>query len=154
MNFEVSSGISISNIGNAELRSVYGDMHAHRDAQMMAEHVASLHTHHIVDDAMAAELLKPVVQHRNYTKQYLGTHPDYTSFQPEMTTVATAHRHQKQRDMEMKKFVKDFKAGRIDEDGNPIAQDDVIDTVDSDGDSEDSELTDISELEARLEDPP
>lgn len=108
-----------STVENAMHRSGYGDMHAHRDALISAEHIAFLRQHSMIDDTMAQELSKPNDRERKYTAEYLGTHPDYTGIQPEMTALSTADRHQKQRDKNMEKFVKDFEAGLIDENGDP-----------------------------------
>lgn len=130
-----------STVENTEHRSGYGDMHEHRGALMIAQHVEILRRHNIVDAAMAAELMKPVYRDRKYTPAYLGTHPDYTGVQPEMTALSTADRHQKQRDNEMKKLVKDYEVGLIDEDGNPnpdveyaTAQDANIESSESNSD--------------------
>ncbi|KAJ8119142.1 hypothetical protein OPT61_g35 [Boeremia exigua] len=145
MDQEITSKKLQSNIENAEVRSVWGDMHMHREALMRDEHVAFLYKNGIVDAAMAVELMKPVDKDRNYTEEYLQTHPDYTGVQPEMTALSTADRHQKQRDREMEKIVKNYEAGRIDEHGNSIANDDTK------SDSDDSELTDLAELESHLD---
>ncbi|XPS78893.1 hypothetical protein M3J09_010891 [Ascochyta lentis] len=117
---KIPNSLQKSNIENAELRSGYGDMHAHRNAASMAAHVADLRSRGIIDEKMAVELLKPSTN-RTYSPQYLATHPDYTGEQPEMTSVVTAERHRLKRDKEMEKFVEDYQAGRIDEWGNAVA---------------------------------
>ncbi|KAF9692916.1 hypothetical protein EKO04_009163 [Ascochyta lentis] len=102
---KIPNSLQKSNIENAELRSGYGDMHAHRNAASMAAHVADLRSRGIIDEKMAVELLKPSTNRE----------------QPEMTSVVTAERHRLKRDKEMEKFVEDYQAGRIDEWGNAVA---------------------------------
>lgn len=48
-----------STIENAGIRSGYGDMHMHKNTASMVAHVANLCAHGQIDEAMAAELLKP-----------------------------------------------------------------------------------------------
>lgn len=149
MNYDMTSRKLESTVENREFRSGYGDMHARRDADLMAEHVAHLRSHGQIDQVMATELAKPFDRDRKYTPAYLQTHPDYTGVQPDMPALTTADRHQKKRDKEMLKFVEDFEAGRIDEDGNPTGEGIALDATESGNDS--SQLTDLSELEARIE---
>ncbi|KAF3009913.1 hypothetical protein E8E13_010943 [Curvularia kusanoi] len=110
-------------VSNGFVRSGYGDMHAHRNALMMEEHVAMLRAHDMIDETMAINLLEPLHKCWAYTEEYLKTHPEYTGVQPEMTAYTTAMRHKKERDVEMAKFVADLEAGRIDEWGDPIGSD-------------------------------
>lgn len=110
-----------SNVDNVEHCSVYGDMHASRDALLNAEHVTLLRQHDMIELDMAVELLKPFHRDRKYTETYLRTHPDYTGVQPEMSSLSTAERQQKMRDQDMEKFVEDYEAVMIDENGIPIA---------------------------------
>lgn len=109
-----------SNVDNVELRSGYGDMHAHRDAQMMAEAIVMLRGHGIIDEEVATELRKPFGG-RKEPVAYTRLHSEYTGIQPKMTTLATALRRQKKRDKEMLDLVEAYEAGKIDEYANPIA---------------------------------
>lgn len=119
-----------STIENVHLRSGYGDLHATRNATSMAAHVAHLQAQGLIDDNMATELLKPYDKCK-FSTEYLATHPDYTGVQPDMSTFVTADRHRAKRDKEMEQFIKDFKAGRIDEWGNPIKQEVYTKAVES-----------------------
>jgi hypothetical protein len=139
----------------------------------MASHVAALRSYNLIDDIMATELSKPITD-RSYTPRYLRTHPDYTGQQPPMLRMITAQRHQTARDKELERFVEDYEAGKIDQWGNSIAQQTTISVIEqvateySNGlvalvageedigtrkgsDSDSSQLTDLSELEKRLE---
>lgn len=109
-----------SNVENVELRSGYGDMHAHRDAQMMAEAIVMLRDHGIIDEEVATELRKPFGD-RKEPVAYTRLHSEYTGIQPKMTMLATALRRQKKRDKEMLDLVEAYEAGKIDEYANPIA---------------------------------
>lgn len=149
MDYNLRSRKLESFIENAEFRSAYGDMHAHRDAEMMKEHVALMRSARKIDDKMVIELLKPLDKKREWTEEYLETLPNYTGVQPKMAPFETAYKHQRKRDKEMLTFVEDFEAGRIDEDGNPIAQDNADEAVVSGSDT--SQLTDVTELEECIE---
>lgn len=149
MNYNLRSRKLESFIKNAEFRSAYGDMHAHRDAEMMKEHVALMRSAGKIDDKMAIELPKPLDKKREWTKEYLETLPNYTGVQPKMAPFEMAYKHQRKRDKEMLTFVENFEAGRINKDGNPVAQDDADEAVMSGSDT--SQLTDVTELEERIE---
>ncbi|KAJ4993190.1 hypothetical protein SVAN01_01165 [Stagonosporopsis vannaccii] len=123
MEYDLTSKKMESSVNNVGHRSGYGDMHSTRDALMNTEHVTFLRQHRMIETAMAVELMKPLHRGRQYTEAYLATHPDYTGIQPEMTALSTAERHQEKRDKEMEKFIEDYEAGRIDEDGNPVSRD-------------------------------
>lgn len=117
-------------------------MHAHRDAELMKEHVAHMLSEGQIDEKMATELLKPPDKKREYTVEYLATLPTYTGQQPEMATFETAEKRRRQRDKEQLKFIEDYRAGRIDEEGNRLAPDSEDGT--SDHDSVVSQETDVS----------
>ncbi|KAF3047105.1 hypothetical protein E8E12_011258 [Didymella heteroderae] len=136
-------------VENFEHRSAYGDMHAHREAQMMTEHVVRMRSASQVDEKMATELLKPLHKKRDWTAEYLSTLPTYTDQQPEMDTFETAEKHRRKRDKEQLKLIEDFEAGRIDEHGNRLVPDS------GDGGSEHgsvvSQLTNVSDVDARID---
>ncbi|KAF1927644.1 uncharacterized protein M421DRAFT_172112 [Didymella exigua CBS 183.55] len=134
-----------SNIDNAEHRSAYGDMQAHREAQMMQEHVALLRGADKIDEHMATELLKPLDRKREYTAEYLSNFLNYTGVQPPMASLETADKNRRKRDREMLKIVQDFEAGRIDEHGSRIVEESDEDA--SEDDSVASQLADDSEPE-------
>ncbi|OSS52904.1 hypothetical protein B5807_02311 [Epicoccum nigrum] len=47
-------------------------------------------------------------------------HPEYTGVQPEMSALSTAEKHQKMRDREMEKFVKEYGKGLIDKGSSQV----------------------------------
>ena len=110
-------------VENVEYRSGYGDMHAHREAEGMKEHVARLRADGQIDEKIATELLKPLHQKREYTVEYLATHPEYTGQQPEMPTFEQAEKLRRKKDKEQLKWVEDYGVGRIDENGNRLVPD-------------------------------
>ncbi|OSS52002.1 hypothetical protein B5807_03276 [Epicoccum nigrum] len=120
MEYNVFSKKRDSTISNADLRSGTGDMHAHRNALLMKSHVEMLLEHDMLNSVMAVNLSKPLDREWKYTEAYLKTHPEYTGVQPKMSTLSTAEKHQKMRDKEMERFVRDYEEGRIDAEGKPI----------------------------------
>ena len=76
------------------------------------------------DDKMANELVKPLDKGREYTAEYLAKFPSYTGKDPDMVSFETAEKHRRKRDKEQLKWVEDFEAGRIDEDGNRLVPED------------------------------
>jgi hypothetical protein len=112
-----------TSVEKAEHRSGYGDMHAHREAEGMKEHVAHLRADGQIDEKMATELLKPLDKKREYTADYLATLPTYTDQQPDMVSFETAEKHRRKRDKKQLKWIEDYEAGRIDENGNRLVPD-------------------------------
>ncbi|KAJ4343519.1 hypothetical protein N0V87_000286 [Didymella glomerata] len=137
-----------TSVEKAEHRSGYGDMHAHREAEGMKEHVARLRADGQIDEKMATELLKPLDKKREYTADYLATLPTYTDQQPDVVSFETAEKHRRKRDKEQLKWIEDYEAGRIDENGNRLVPDN------EDGGSEHgsvvSQMSDVS-VEERVD---
>jgi hypothetical protein len=75
-----------------------------------------------------------------YTPEYLAMHPYYTGENVhEMPSLNWAMRKQRGRDRRAEKWVNDFKAGKIDEDGHPIVgyQSSTTEDGEESGDDED-----------------
>lgn len=98
-------------------------MQAHREAEGMKEHIVQMIPEGQIDEKMATELLKPLHQKREYTTKYLATHPNYTGKQPEMTTFEQAEKLRRKKDKEQLRWVEDYDAGRIDENGDRLVPD-------------------------------
>ncbi|KAH7068357.1 hypothetical protein BKA63DRAFT_521615 [Paraphoma chrysanthemicola] len=120
---KVLDTISTQEVEHVSTRSVYGDNHAATEDAMMVEHARSLRAAGLIGEEMEAQLSQ--VWHRTgelkrqYTKGYLKMHPEHTgSNATEMPTYETALRKQKERDRAQEQWLADWRAGKIDDDGN------------------------------------
>lgn len=92
---------------------------------MMQAHAQAVRAVGLIDTEMETELSQPWHRigevRRHYTKEYLEMHPEHTgSNAVEMPTYETALRKQKERDRAQEKWLADWRAGRIDDEGNRI----------------------------------
>jgi hypothetical protein len=106
-------------------RSIYGDNRAATEGAMMLAHTQRLRSSNIIDDEIATQLSQP--WHKSgelkvkYTKEYLELHPDYTGKDAhDMLGLEWAKRKRKDNDRKMEKWLEDWRARKIDDNGNPI----------------------------------
>jgi hypothetical protein len=106
-------------------RSIYGDNRAATEDALMLAHTQRLYSNNIIDDEMATQLSQP--WHKSgelklkYTKEYLELHPDYTGKDAhDMLSLEWAMRKRKENDRKMEKWIEDWRAGKIDDNGDPI----------------------------------
>ena len=111
-------------IANEEMTNVYGDRHAAKESMMMREHAKSLLKAGVIDKDMANQLSRPWHQtgilDMQWNKKYLDPAKDSGE---EMMSIEKARKIKSRKDLKMQKWIEDFEAGKIDQDGNPIITD-------------------------------
>lgn len=122
---KVLETISIQEVEHVSTRSVYGDNHAANEDTMMVEHAKSLRAAGMIGEEMETQLSQPWHRtgelKRHYSKAYLEMHPEHTGSNAiEMPTYETALKKQRERDRAQEKWLADWRAGKIDDDGNPV----------------------------------
>ncbi|KAH7092301.1 hypothetical protein FB567DRAFT_545468 [Paraphoma chrysanthemicola] len=122
---KVLETISIQEVEHVSTRSVYGDNHAANEDAMMVEHAKSIRAAGLIGEEMETQLSQPWHRtgelKRHYTKEYLEMHPEHTGSNAiEMPTYETALKKQRERDRAQEKWLADWRAGKIDDDGNPV----------------------------------
>jgi hypothetical protein len=109
-----------------------GDRRTANGDTLMKAQAKKLHQAGAIDGSMEAELMAPSTVYRSgenhinntpqYTPEYLAAHPEYTvGDASEMPIFVKAMKHQQEKDAAARSVLDDFKAGRIDEEGNAIS---------------------------------
>ncbi|PSN59425.1 hypothetical protein BS50DRAFT_682274 [Corynespora cassiicola Philippines] len=117
----------------ADPRDAYGSRHAQTEDEMMAQHATLCLENGIIDCKTATELARPWhgsgVLDLKWKAEHLDLlRPDVASAAEDVMDLREAEAAQRKRDAAMKRFVVDFEAGVIDEEGRGVVvvEDDVI----------------------------
>ena len=113
-------------------RDGYGSSHAATESTMMQAHAESLLSAGLIDASQAERLSIPwhdkgILNHSVWDSTHIDPSKKVNF---EIMTLGAAQKRQWKRDKFMKKFVEDFEAGRIDENGSPTEQE--VDIIDED----------------------
>ncbi|KAF2126745.1 hypothetical protein P153DRAFT_388068 [Dothidotthia symphoricarpi CBS 119687] len=122
---DLLASIALQVIENRETRSPYGDNRAATEDKMMVEHANLARESGLIDEETATQLSQS--WHRSgelqmqWKPEYLRIHPEYAAGEKDVAvSLDTAMKRQKEKDRRDIKFIKDWRAGKVDEDGNKI----------------------------------